>query len=215
MVNDSVRYAIDRCPVWFDQTAKVTILIGTASGMAFMHDRNIIHMCLRPANILLDESFEPKICGFGSAEAIPTPEGLSGSFLCGFPPYQAPESIRGEPLGVKADVYAFGMMIYAIMTGEPPFCLKRGGLRVAEKIIVGVRPNFPSQTPRAVVELAETCWDASPEYRPTSREVLRTLCSPEFLQSIPDLDFTILRDFASRTVPPELRGFLGVIASPL
>jgi hypothetical protein len=91
MVNRSVQSAIASLsplgrlsglgppPAWCDVTAQVKILIGTASAMAFLHERNIIHLNLSPSSIFLDDYFEAKISGFGSVRAIPTPEGLPDS----------------------------------------------------------------------------------------------------------------------------------------
>jgi serine/threonine protein kinase/TPR repeat protein len=221
MANDSVQSAIckqrpngipgtqDKEPSEFANiTAKVKILMGIAAGMVFMHDRIIIHRDLKPENVLLDEFGDPQISDFGSAKAIPTREGLQNSIERGSPLYQAPESILGESTGVKADVYSFGLMIYAILTGTSPFPVSDTIHRVWTKIVDGIRPTFPSDTPAVLVDLAESCWAPRPDDRPTSLEVLHYLCSRKFLESFPDLDLTILRDFASRTVPPELRGFL-------
>jgi serine/threonine protein kinase len=208
------------CPCsWLDQTAKVKMLIGVASGIAFMHDRNIIHRNLRPESILLDERYEPKISGLGFLKAIPTPEGLYNSKGGHRTGSGAPESLAGDIVGVKADVHSFGMIMYFIVGGGWP-STGLGSLHavsVGSKKLMrqGLRPEFPSETPRAFVELTRKCWAAKPDSRPTSREVLQTLCSRELLQSIPDLDLTILREFASRTVPLELRGFLGQNVPPL
>jgi serine/threonine protein kinase/TPR repeat protein len=243
MVNGSLRSAIDksqskglswthtiRLPPsqWANMTTKLKILMGIASGMVFMHDRNIIHRDLKPDNILLDEYGDPRIADFGSAKAIATSEGIVNSHNQGTPLYQAPESLRGEIVGDKADVYSFGIMIYDILTGMLPFSDTETAYTLGKKISEGVRPDFPSETPRFIAELAESCWAPKPGNRPTSREVLRVLCGRKFLESIPDLDptvlrvlcgrkflesipgfdLTVLRDFARRRVPPEFCGFL-------
>ena len=89
--------------------------------------------------------------------------------------YMAPELFSEAPVPSKeADMYAFGMVIYEVITGARPF----GQRRMQELLLLnsgGVKPNRPEE-PVAIGfgqgtwEFAERCWDENPERRPTARE---------------------------------------------
>jgi serine/threonine-protein kinase len=91
----------------------------------YAHRRGVIHRDLKPSNILLDADGHPHVSDFGLAKRIDIDESLtqSGAIL-GTPAYIAPEqaagSRRGE-LGPASDVYSLGTILYACLTGHPPF----------------------------------------------------------------------------------------------
>lgn len=111
---------------------KYNISIDIASGLAFMHERNIIHRDIKGQNILLDANHVAKICDFGLSEHLPTlceddfdidditeePDNLT--FL-GSPFWQAPEIFIKNIKSKKSDIYSMAMTFYEILTGMIPF----------------------------------------------------------------------------------------------
>ena len=100
------------------------LIRGVSEAIEYAHRRGVIHRDLKPANILLDQSGNPRVTDFGLAKQVRLDSGLTGSGqIMGTPSYMPPEQARGKQseVGPPADVYALGAMLYALITGRPPF----------------------------------------------------------------------------------------------
>ncbi len=123
-----------------------------ADAVAAAHEQGIIHRDLKPANVLLTTDGIPKLTDFGLARRGDSGLTVSGAIM-GTPQYMAPEQARGEgkTVGTPADIWGLGGILYACLTGEPPF---RGGgvVDVMRKVV-----EEPPAKPRAVNRLVP--WD--------------------------------------------------------
>ncbi|CAL9768889.1 unnamed protein product [Musa acuminata subsp. burmannicoides] len=100
---------------------RYNIAIGTARGLAYLHEQCrdcIIHCDVKPENILLDESFHPKLADFGLAKLVGRDFSKVLTTMRGTVGYLAPEWISGEAITPKADAYSYGMTLLELISGR-------------------------------------------------------------------------------------------------
>ena len=98
----------------------VTIMDATLSGLAAAHRAGIVHRDVKPENILLAEDGRIKIGDFGLARAT-TANTATGAQLLGTIAYLAPELVTRGTADARSDIYALGIMLYEMLTGEQPY----------------------------------------------------------------------------------------------
>jgi serine/threonine protein kinase len=95
-----------------------------AHALQAAHDKQVLRRDLKPANVLLTDSGEPKVTDFGLAKLLDSTDGQtrSGAVL-GTPSYMALEQAGGRSgsVGPACDIYALGAILYECLTGRPPF----------------------------------------------------------------------------------------------
>ena len=98
----------------------ITIMDAILSGLAAAHRAGIVHRDVKPENVLLAEDGRIKIGDFGLARAT-TANTASGQMLLGTIAYLAPELVTRGSADARSDIYALGIMLYEMLTGEQPY----------------------------------------------------------------------------------------------
>ena len=100
------------------------IVIEIARAIEYAHQQQVIHRDLKPGNILLDQAGHPKVTDFGLAKRTSDDSSLTNTGqILGTPSYMAPEQASGriQEISAASDIYALGAILYASVTGRPPF----------------------------------------------------------------------------------------------
>ncbi|KAI7845368.1 hypothetical protein COHA_001075 [Chlorella ohadii] len=139
------------------------VLFDVAKGLYYLHQRRIVHLDLKSANILLSRHGTAKICDIGMARVLGNKEYLSMLSGMGTFAWSAPEVLSGKRCTEKVDLYSYGVVIWEVCTGDVPV---RGEMRPLVA---------PRDCPQEVVDLFNRCVSERPEERPTAAELLTTL----------------------------------------
>lgn len=107
-------------PLQFVEVVRIGLHV--ARGLAAAHSQGLIHRDVKPSNILLDEGVERAlISDFGLARAENEDSLTCTGFHPGTPQYMSPEQIQGEEIDGRSDLFGLGCVLYALLTGRPPF----------------------------------------------------------------------------------------------
>ncbi|MBX2796689.1 MAG: SUMF1/EgtB/PvdO family nonheme iron enzyme [Myxococcales bacterium] len=154
------------------------LAVGILSGLEAAHARGVVHRDLKPGNVLVDAvqgRLWPRIIDFGIARVLEgTTYTLTGAVM-GTCRYMSPEQVRGESVDYQSDLYTFGVLLYELFTGAPPFddaqpyaLMMAHTSREPEPPSV-VRPGLHPGVQEAILR----CLAKRPEDRPTGAAEVR------------------------------------------
>ena len=152
----------------------VALATGILSGLAHAHavDPPVVHRDIKPANILINAQGAPVITDFGIAKALGREKLTRTRGVVGTYEYMSPEQVRGEPVSPASDVYAFGIVVYAMLTGRVPFPQQsdtgidamKGHMDEVPEPILDLRPDCPA----GLSGFVGRCLAKDPSVRPAS-----------------------------------------------
>lgn len=172
-------------PGW-NATKKSVVVLGTAIAMAHMHSVGVLHGNLDLHHILLNEDFEPAVMmpRYGRYEAEDLMEILIPS------QFKAPEIVPGKKPTGAADVFSFGMCLYFLCTESALFEGVEEGRTARPRDLDGAYFKLLSSGHRFVRppgikdsfwDLIQACWAGDPWERPSFRDIIRRLCTEEWV----------------------------------
>ncbi|KAF4036915.1 Protein tyrosine kinase [Phytophthora infestans] len=153
-----------------------------AHGLVNIHQGNFLHRDIAARNCLVDVDFSVKVCDFGLSRRLRGFNGTDGSFYFdddrhGFGPlkWMAPESIIPPHLfSTFSDSYMFGVLLYEIFSGQPPFP-NLTSRDAAALILEGHHVPIPNSLPSTHRQLMQQCFDVHPLRRPSMDQIYNTL----------------------------------------
>ncbi|XP_039724850.1 proto-oncogene serine/threonine-protein kinase mos [Pteropus medius] len=158
--------------------------LDVVNGLQFLHSQSIVHLDLKPANILISEQDVCKIGDFGCSEKLEDllcfqtpPYHLGGTYT-----HRAPELLKGETVTPKADIYSFAITLWQMTTKEVPYIGERQYVLYAV-VAYNLRPSlaaavFTDSIPgRRLEKIIQGCWRASALQRPSAERLLVDLTS--------------------------------------
>ncbi len=142
---------------------RLELIARVCDAIEHAHQKGVIHRDLKPGNILVDETGQPKVLDFGVARATDsdlqtTTMRTDIGQLIGTVPYMSPEQVSGDPgeLDTRSDVYALGVIAYELLAGRPPYDLSRRMIHEAVRVIREEEPTRLSSINRTLRGDVET-----------------------------------------------------------
>ncbi|CAM6126563.1 unnamed protein product [Calypogeia fissa] len=189
-----------------DWETRFKIALGTACGLAYLHEEcseRIIHLDIKPQNILLDFDFSPKVADFGLSKLVDRDLSMVVTTMKGTPGYLAPEWLLEAGVTEKTDVFSYGIVLLELVAGRKCMdrtkedrrqryvpvwllhCIRDGDiLEILDPRLQTHMKEFEQEQVRLVIHIALQCIQEDVSHRPSMGVVVQML---EGLVRVPDL----------------------------
>ncbi|MET8154455.1 serine/threonine-protein kinase [Actinoplanes sp. NPDC049668] len=166
LAGESLAARLARSPLTWREAAGVGAAVADALSAA--HSSGVVHRDIKPGNVMLTPT-GVKILDFGISAATGEPDDDETGATFGTPAYVAPERLDGKPAEPATDVYGLGVLLYEMVTGEPPYPVDTWEELDAAR--TAPPRALPAGLPVAFRDLVESCLLEEPDQRPTAAHV--------------------------------------------
>ncbi|XP_069128226.1 serine/threonine-protein kinase mos-like [Argopecten irradians] len=180
----TLQTVINETPIVITIEMRLKYSMQIAQGLKYLHDNNVVHLDIKPANILISPDGVCKIGDLGCSQILEAETGKASptqrSSLTGTFAYRAPELLCGDAPTRKADIYSFGVTMWQMLSRENPYGNENQHVVIFGVVAYGHRPTHPNMEDPSSFELCyrdlyTQCWDAVPENRPSVNELVKVL----------------------------------------
>ncbi len=173
LTGHTLRTLLDESPLGVRHAVEYSLQI--AKGLAAAHEKGIVHRDLKPENIFITDAGVAKLLDFGLAKVAPVSDG-SGitmtvqtvpGLVLGTVGYMAPEQVRGQAADTRSDIFAFGLILYEMLSGKRAF----HGVTAADTMSAILKEDPPElsetgrQVPLALESIVSHCIEKNPARR--------------------------------------------------
>ena len=150
-----------------DLRNKLRLALQVARAIEYIHSQKIVHRDIKPENVHVTTAGVVKLMDFGIAKT----EGLAmtrAGYVLGTPYYMAPEQVTGQNVTEQVDIYAFGVMLFELVTGAKPISgdtVERIFYSILNEPL-NLEPLYRAGAPKALCDLVEKCTAKNPAERP-------------------------------------------------
>lgn len=147
-----------------------------AAGLAAAHAAGVVHRDIKPGNLVLDSDGTLKVVDFGIASLAGASTSLTATGVTfGTPAYLSPEQAAGRPAEPRSDLYSLGCVLYALLTGDPPFTGEHPVATAAQHLNATAPPVHERRPglPAVIDQLLATLLAKNPEDRPPDAATVR------------------------------------------
>jgi predicted Ser/Thr protein kinase len=141
----------------FDIETTAHLLDQIAGALAHLHQRGLVHLDVKPQNLIITPDRTVKLIDFGLAQRAGQPQEMIGGLAFGTAAYLAPEQACGEPVEAATDVYALGCVLYELLTGSPPFA-GADGREVKNDVVRAHLEQEPTPPSKVRADLGLPTW---------------------------------------------------------
>jgi serine/threonine-protein kinase len=163
LTGETLASRLSRSPMPWPEAARVAVAV--ADALAAAHANGVVHRDIKPGNVMLTPT-GVKILDFGISADAGEPDDDETGATFGTPAYAAPERLDGKPAEPATDMYGLGVLLFEMVTGEPPYPVDTWEELAAARAAGPDR--LPAQLPGTFRQVVERCLDEDPERRPTA-----------------------------------------------
>lgn len=160
----------------FTPKAAATLMHVVAEAVAYAHSLGVLHLDLKPGNVLIDEHGAPHVADFGLARQLDSSSTIENDEVSGTPSYMAPEQTRlhAQQLTMATDIWGLGAILYELLVGQSPFRADsaQGTLRLVQEAQVRAPRRYRPLLQRDLQAIVMRCLARDPDARYPSARAL-------------------------------------------